>query len=152
MDSICDIVGACIALELLGVEAVYCSAVNVGSGTVNTEHGVMPVPAPATAELLIGRPVYARGPDVELTTPTGAAIATTLAADFGPMPPMAILSAGYGAGDKDFTEHANVLRAVIGATTQAAESTTVSVIEAMTPRPRCSAMPWSGCWPPARST
>jgi pyridinium-3,5-bisthiocarboxylic acid mononucleotide nickel chelatase len=130
VDSICDIVGACVALDLLGVEALYCSAVNVGSGTVNTEHGVMPVPTPATAELLIGRPVYSRGPAVELTTPTGAAIATTLAAGFGPMPPMSILSAGYGAGDKDFAEHANVLRATIGEATQAAESTTISVIEA----------------------
>jgi uncharacterized protein (TIGR00299 family) protein len=130
VDSICDIVGACIALELLGVESLYCSAVNVGSGTVNTEHGVMPVPAPATAELLIGRPVYSRGPALELTTPTGAAIAATLATSFGPMPPMTILSAGYGAGDKDFAEHANVLRATIGETTNASESTTISVIEA----------------------
>ena len=130
VDSICDIVGACIGFELLGVDALYCSAVNVGSGTVNTEHGVMPVPAPATAELLIGHPVYARGPAVELTTPTGAAIAATLATAFGPMPPMSILATGYGAGDKDFAEHANVLRATIGETTQAAEATTISVIEA----------------------
>jgi uncharacterized protein (TIGR00299 family) protein len=130
VDSICDIVGAAVALELLGVDALYCSPVNVGSGAVNTEHGVMPVPAPATAELLIGRPVYARGPAAELTTPTGAAIAATLATAFGPMPPMAILGTGYGAGDKDFPEHANVLRAIIGETTHAAESTTVSVIEA----------------------
>jgi len=130
VDSICDIVGACMALELLGVDSVYCSAVNVGSGTVNTEHGVMPVPAPATAELLAGYPVYSRGPAMELTTPTGAAIAATLAAGFGPMPPMSIQSTGYGAGDKDFTEHANVLRAIIGETTHAAESTTISVIEA----------------------
>jgi hypothetical protein len=130
VDSICDIVGACIALELLGIEALYCSAVNVGSGTVNTEHGVMPVPAPATAELLIGHPVYSRGPAMELTTPTGAAIAATLATAFGPMPPMAIVATGYGAGDKDFAEHANVLRALIGETTNAAESTTISVLEA----------------------
>jgi uncharacterized protein (TIGR00299 family) protein len=130
VDSICDIVGACVAFELLGVEGLYCSPVNVGSGTVNTEHGVMPIPTPATAELLTGHPVYSRGPAVELTTPTGAAIAVTLATAFGPMPPMTILSAGYGAGDKDFPEHANVLRAIIGETTQAVESTTVSVIEA----------------------
>jgi uncharacterized protein (TIGR00299 family) protein len=130
VDSICDIVGACIALELLAVEALYCSAVNVGSGTVNTEHGVMPVPAPATAELLIGHPVYSRGPAMELTTPTGAAIATTLATAFGPMSPMSIVATGYGAGDKDFAEHANVLRALIGETTNAAESTTISVLEA----------------------
>jgi uncharacterized protein (TIGR00299 family) protein len=130
VDSICDIVGACIALELLAVEALYCSAVNVGSGTVNTEHGVMPVPAPATAGLLIGHPVYSRGPAMELTTPTGAAIATTLATAFGPMPPMSIVATGYGAGDKDFAEHANVLRGLIGETTNAAESTTISVLEA----------------------
>jgi len=130
VDSICDIVGACLAFELLGVDAVYCSPVNVGSGTVNTEHGVMPVPAPATAELLAGRPVYSRGPAMELTTPTGAAIATTLAAGFGPMPPMSVIGAGYGAGEKDFTEHANVLRATIGESTQATEATTIAVIEA----------------------
>lgn len=130
VDSICDILGACIALELLGIDALYCSAINVGSGTVSTEHGVMPAPAPATAELLIGHPVYSRGPAMELTTPTGAAIATTLATAFGPMPPMSIVATGYGAGDKDFAEHANVLRVLIGETTNAAESTTISVLEA----------------------
>jgi len=83
MDSICDIVGACAAFDQLRIDAVYSSPLNVGSGTVKTEHGVLPVPAPATAELLKGRPVYSRGPNVELTTPTGAAIATTLAVEFG---------------------------------------------------------------------
>lgn len=130
VDSICDIVGACVALDLLDVDEVHVSPVNVGSGTVNTEHGVMPVPAPATAELLAGRPVYSRGPALELTTPTGAALATTLAASFGPMPPMTLLAAGYGAGDRDFPEHANVLRATIGERTGATESTTVTVLEA----------------------
>ncbi len=75
-DSIADIVGTCVAFELLAVESVACSAVNVGSGTVNTEHGVLPVPAPATARLLTGVPIYARGPQLELTTPTGAAEVT----------------------------------------------------------------------------
>ena len=88
VDSICDIVGACIGFDLLDIGAVYSSAVNVGSGTVKTEHGVLPVPAPATAELLTGKPIYARGPSLELTTPTGAAIASTLAIEFGPPPPM----------------------------------------------------------------
>src|SRR5947209_1040886 len=74
VDSICDIVGACAAFDLLDVGHLYCGPVNVGSGTVNTEHGVLPVPAPATAELLKGKPVYSRGPTMELTTPTGAAI------------------------------------------------------------------------------
>src|SRR6185312_4277693 len=116
VDSICDILGACTALDLLGVDELHCSAINVGSGTVNTEHGVLPVPAPATAELLTGKPIYSRGPAVELTTPTGAAMAATLAADFGPLPPMRIASTGYGAGDKDFAEHANVLRVLVGET------------------------------------
>jgi len=129
-DSISDIVGACLGLELLGVEAVYSSPLNVGSGTVATEHGVLPVPAPATAELLKGRPVYARGPSAELTTPTGAAIATTLAVEFGAMPAMQILATGYGAGSRDYPEHANVLRVIIGESSTASESTTVSVLEA----------------------
>ncbi|HEY6392332.1 MAG TPA: nickel pincer cofactor biosynthesis protein LarC [Bryobacteraceae bacterium] len=130
VDSICDIVGACAAFDLLNVDAIHSSPLNVGSGTVNTEHGILPVPAPATAELLTGKPIYARGPSVELTTPTGAAIAVTLAAGFGAMPAMIVTGAGYGAGDKDFKEHANVLRVLIGETSGAAESTTVDVLEA----------------------
>jgi uncharacterized protein (TIGR00299 family) protein len=129
-DSICDIVGACLGFELLGAAEIHCSSINTGSGTVNTEHGVLPVPAPATAALLTGCPVYSRGPAMELTTPTGAAIATALASGFGAMPPMRIVSAGYGAGDKDFTEHANVLRLLVGESNSASESTTVAVIEA----------------------
>jgi hypothetical protein len=130
VDSICDIVGACIGFDLLDVGAVYSSAVNVGSGTVKTEHGILPVPAPATSELLAGKPIYARGPSLELTTPTGAAIATTLAVEFGALPPMSVIASGYGAGDHDFPEHANVLRVLIGETSGAEESTTVTVMEA----------------------
>jgi pyridinium-3,5-bisthiocarboxylic acid mononucleotide nickel chelatase len=130
VDSISDIVGACYALELLGVQEVYCSPVNVGSGTVETEHGTLPVPAPATAELLVSRPVYSKGPDVELTTPTGAALATALASGFGSMPAMQIERTGFGAGTKDFPMQANVLRAVIGVRTAVPESTTVTVLEA----------------------
>jgi len=118
------------AFDLLNVDAIHSSPLNVGSGTVNTEHGILPIPAPATAELLTGKPIYARGPSVELTTPTGAAIAVTLAAEFGAMPAMTITGTGYGAGDKDFKEHANVLRVLIGETSGAAESTTVAVLEA----------------------
>jgi uncharacterized protein (TIGR00299 family) protein len=130
VDSICDIVGACAALDLLNVDALYSSPINVGSGTVNTEHGILPIPAPATAELLTGKPIYSRGPNMELTTPTGAAIAVTLAAEFGAMPAMTIAATGYGAGDKDFKEHANVLRVLIGESSGASESTTVAVLEA----------------------
>jgi hypothetical protein len=130
VDSIADICGAAVALELLGIDQVACSAINTGSGTVKTEHGILPVPAPATARLLEGKPIYARGPAVELATPTGAAIAATLAKSFGPPPAMRLLASGYGAGDKDFPEHANVLRVLVGETLAAPESTTVSVIEA----------------------
>jgi uncharacterized protein (TIGR00299 family) protein len=130
MDSIADIVGACVALELLGIDELRCSAINVGSGTVKTEHGVLPVPAPATAALLEGKPVYARGPEMELTTPTGAAIVATLAVGSGVMPAMRILSIGYGAGDRDFAEQPNVLRAMVGESGTAPEATLVSVIEA----------------------
>ncbi len=130
VDSIADIVGACLGFELLGVGAIYSSPLNLGSGTVKAEHGVMPVPAPATAALVAGKPVYSRGPAVELTTPTGAAVAVTLAQDFGVMPPMKIASVGYGAGDRDFTEQANVLRIFVGEASGAIEATTVAVIEA----------------------
>ena len=130
VDSIADIVGACVGFDLLGADEIHCSPVNAGSGTVETEHGTLPVPAPATAALLRGKPVYARGPAVELTTPTGAAVATTLAESFGPMPAMIIDRIGYGAGDKDFRQQANVLRILVGHSSGATEATTVCVIEA----------------------
>ena len=130
IDSICDIVGACVALDSLGVSEIHCSRINVGGGTVETEHGTLPVPAPATALLLQGRPVYSAGPQTELTTPTGAALLTTLAIGFGVMPPMKLKSQGFGAGDKDFPGQANVLRVLIGERTQALEATSVSIIEA----------------------
>jgi uncharacterized protein (TIGR00299 family) protein len=130
VDSICDIAGACAALDLLSVDEVHCSAINTGSGTVNTEHGVLPVPAPATARLLEGKPVYARGPEMELTTPTGAALVATLATRFGPLAPMRIRATGYGAGDREFTEHANVLRVILGESAAVPEASTVAVLEA----------------------
>lgn len=129
-DSIADIVGACVALDLLGVSNIVCSPINVGSGTVKTEHGVLPVPAPATASLLVNAPVYARGPAVELTTPTGAAVVSQLAESFGVMPSMKLVRTGYGAGGHDFKEHANVLRAVLGERTEAEEALNVAIIEA----------------------
>ncbi len=130
VDSICDIVGACLALHLLDVDHLHCSPINVGSGTVNTEHGILPVPAPATALLLRDRPIYSRGPAMELTTPTGAAFVTALAESFGPMPPLRIRSLGYGAGDRDFKENANVVRVMVGHPIAAPENTTVAVVEA----------------------
>jgi uncharacterized protein (TIGR00299 family) protein len=129
-DSIADIVGTAVALDLLGVETVACSALNVGSGTVKTEHGMLPVPAPATARLLVDAPVYSRGPAVELTTPTGAAVVATLARSFGPLPAMKIARIGFGAGGHDFPEQPNVLRVILGELTGAPEAVTVSIIEA----------------------
>lgn len=130
VDSICDIVGASLGFHLLGIDAVHCSPVNVGGGTVKADHGVMPVPTPATSLLLEGKPIYSRGPQVELTTPTGAAIAAAMAKSFGPIPAMNVKSTGFGAGDKDFEEQANLLRVLIGESSSASETTTVSVLEA----------------------
>ena len=129
-DSIADIVGACVAIDGLGIESLSCSPVNVGSGTVKTEHGILPVPAPATARLLVDAPVYSRGPAVELATPTGAAIVAALGQGFGVLPPMRITRTGYGAGTREFPEQPNVLRAILGEPTGATEAVTVSVIEA----------------------
>jgi uncharacterized protein (TIGR00299 family) protein len=129
-DSIADIVGTAVALDLLDVATVVCSPINVGSGTVNTEHGILPVPAPATALLLVGAPIYARGPALELTTPTGAAVAATLSASFGILPPMKLARTGYGAGGHDFTEHANVLRVLLGEPTGAEEALAIAIVEA----------------------
>lgn len=130
VDSICDIVGAAYGLDLLGVEAVYASPVNTGSGTIEADHGVMPVPTPATALLLAGKPAYARGPETELTTPTGAAILAGLGKGFGPMPPMEIERSGFGAGSKDFPMMANMVRVLIGRATSASEKVAVTMIEA----------------------
>jgi uncharacterized protein (TIGR00299 family) protein len=130
VDSICDIVGACVALDSLEIKDVRSSRINVGSGTVQTEHGVLPVPAPATAELLKNCPIYSSGPETELTTPTGAALVTTLASSFGAFPALRVLSQGFGAGDKDFAAQANVLRVLIGERLYAAEAASVSLIEA----------------------
>jgi pyridinium-3,5-bisthiocarboxylic acid mononucleotide nickel chelatase len=130
VDSISDIVGACVALESLGIDEVYASRINVGGGTINTEHGVLPVPAPATAELLKETPIYSAGPETELTTPTGAALLVTLAAGFGRLPAMRTTTQGFGAGDKDFTMQANVLRVLIGERSAATETAMVTVIEA----------------------
>ncbi len=134
VDSIVDIVGAAIGFDLLGIDEFYFSPLNVGAGTVRAAHGVLPVPAPATADLLRGAPVYSTGVELEMVTPTGAAIASTLAETFGPMPPMRIQAAGYGAGSADPPAQANVLRLLIGESSAAEADSepaqTVSVIEA----------------------
>lgn len=114
VDAIVDIVGAAIGFDTLGADRVVVSALPVGSGTVKCEHGVMPVPAPATAELLKGVPIAATEETGELLTPTGAAILTTIAESYGPMPAMRIVSQGFGAGTRDGATRPNVLRLLVG--------------------------------------
>jgi hypothetical protein len=114
VDAMVDIVCAAVGAESLAVEEWVCSPLNVGGGTVKCAHGTLPVPAPATLKLLHDAPVYSSGPQVELVTPTGAAIVKTLSDRFAPFPAMKIEKAGYGAGTRDFPEHPNLLRLTIG--------------------------------------
>jgi pyridinium-3,5-bisthiocarboxylic acid mononucleotide nickel chelatase len=113
-DAIVDIVGACVAFDYLGIDRFYCSPLVVGSGTVRCRHGVMPVPAPATAEMIKGIDIISTGIRKELLTPTGAAVLTTVAEGFGPMPDCRIASIGYGAGTHDFPDFPNVVRMFVG--------------------------------------
>jgi len=130
IDSIVDIVGTVMGLHLLGVQRILASPINVGAGFVRTTHGVLPVPAPATAELLKGIPTYARGNDGELTTPTGAALLATLAERFGPLPHMCVEHIGYGAGTKDLPQAPNLLRVFIGEDTSRGDADMITVLEA----------------------
>src|SRR5438874_3495111 len=114
VDAIVDIVGACIGFESLGIQKFACSPLNVGGGTAKMAHGVLPVPAPATAKLLVGKPTYSNGIQKELVTPTGAAIVATLCDSFGPQPPMSVSAIGYGAGSADLEGQPNVLRIMVG--------------------------------------
>ncbi len=134
IDAMVDIVCAAVGSEALGVDAIVCSALNVGGGTVKCAHGTFPVPAPATVEILQAVPVYSSGVQAELVTPTGAAIVKSLAARFSGFPEMKIEKSAYGAGSRDFPGHPNVVRLVLGevATTLAEKTTseTVTVLEA----------------------
>jgi pyridinium-3,5-bisthiocarboxylic acid mononucleotide nickel chelatase len=114
VDAMVDIVCAAVGAESLAIEQWICSPLNVGGGTVECAHGTLPVPAPATLKLLRDAAVYSSGPQVELVTPTGAAIVKTLSSRFAPFPAMKIEKAGYGAGSRDFPEHPNLLRLTIG--------------------------------------
>jgi len=137
VDAIIDIVGSCVGLELLEISELGCSALNVGSGRVQAAHGSLPVPAPATAELLKDIPIYSSGVEGELVTPTGAAIVSTLATSFGPLPPFKVERIGYGAGEKDTPGQPNLARLFVGESVDAVEAQPgaagdeiVSVIEA----------------------
>ena len=114
IDSIIDIVGAVFAIEWFKADRIVVSPINVGSGMVRTEHGVFPVPAPATVTLVKNAPVYSTGIQSELLTPTGALILTEFASAYGPVPPMTIAKVGYGAGDRDLKETPNVVRVLVG--------------------------------------
>jgi pyridinium-3,5-bisthiocarboxylic acid mononucleotide nickel chelatase len=116
IDSIADIVGTAIGLEALGIESVMASPVPTGHGSITIDHGRVSVPAPATAEILIGIPIAASNIEAELTTPTGAAILKSLASSFGPMPAMTIEAVGYGSGTMNLPGQPNVLRILLGET------------------------------------
>jgi len=138
VDSIVDIVGACIGLEALKIEKIISAPLHIGSGTFQCAHGTYPVPGPATAELLKGAPVYSKDIEGELVTPTGAAIVAMLAADYGNLPAMKIERVGYGAGTRSYQNFPNTLRVVIGETNGSADvpsasdttPATITVIEA----------------------
>lgn len=135
LDSIADILGAAVGLDLLGVDAFTSSSVPTGSGTVKCAHGVMPIPTPGTLELLKGVPLSKFTAKGELTTPTGAAILTTVVSGFTDTPPMTVQRVGVGAGTKDFLEHPNILRLLVGTAAAnpgglaAGVSDTVAVLE-----------------------
>ena len=113
LDALADVVGVCLLMHLLAPEKVYASSVHVGSGQVRCAHGILPVPAPATALLLAGVPIYGGAIQGELCTPTGAALLTHFVTKFGELPAMRLLKSGYGMGTKDFPA-ANCVRAMLG--------------------------------------
>lgn len=114
VDSIIDIVGASILINKLEIQKIKSSPVCVGTGKVHIDHGIYPIPAPATLEILKGVPLQQSNIKSELTTPTGAAIVSVLSEEFCTVPSMTVQSVGYGAGTKDFEKHPNVLRVIIG--------------------------------------
>lgn len=114
IDSLVDVIGSLLGCHLLGIQRVTASPVNLGSGMIHSSHGTLPAPGPAVAELARGVPVYSAGPQRELTTPTGIALLTTLAAEFGPLPLMRLSAIGYGAGTADPEGWPNALRVFLG--------------------------------------
>lgn len=129
IDSIVDIVGAAIGWDLLGADLVMSSPIPPGRGYVHIAHGICPIPTPGTAELLKGLPLADVPLDAELTTPTGAAIVQSFVDRFGPLPPMTIRQIGYGAGTKDFSERANILRLFVGELTESPDIDEVLLLE-----------------------
>ena len=130
IDSIADIVGACVAMELLGIEKIICSPIPLGSGSVTCEHGLLPVPPPATVELMIGAAIAPCDIKQEMTTPTAAAIFTALAGGYGTMPKMDVAAVGYGAGSRDAGPLPNLLRVYVGSESDDGDSDTVVELSA----------------------
>jgi len=137
VDAVVDIVGTCVAMELLEISELVCSPLNVGGGRIEAAHGTLPVPAPATLELLKDLPIYSSGVEGELVTPTGAVLVSTLASGCGPLPPMKVSRVGYGVGSKEFPHHPNLARLFLGERVEIPEGRVglpgeevVSVIEA----------------------
>ncbi len=131
VDSIADIVAVQHALHLLGIERCICSPLPTGHGMVRCEHGLMPIPAPATAKLLEGRPTYGGDVEGEMVTPTGAALMVQRVHTFGPQPPMAVRSIGYGAGTREYADRSNVVRVLVGDMDEMPAATeSVTVLEA----------------------
>ncbi len=128
LDSIVDIVGSVWGIRELGIEKIHVSKVNVGAGFVKCEHGILPIPAPATLSLMEGKPIYSSGVERELLTPTGAALLATLGSEFGSMPRINVERIGYGAG-RDDLPHPNLLRLVVGTSESTSGKETVAVIE-----------------------
>ena len=129
VDSIADIVGSAIGWDLLGVERIECSPIPTGHGFVKIAHGRVSIPAPATAELLKGIPIAPSDVECELTTPTGAAIVSTIVDQCGYLPPMSIETIGYGAGDKDLDTQGNILRLMVGEADEASVADQIWVLE-----------------------
>jgi pyridinium-3,5-bisthiocarboxylic acid mononucleotide nickel chelatase len=134
VDAMVDIICSAVGAEALAVDEIVCSPLNVGGGTVKCAHGILPVPVPATVELLKGAPVYSSGIQLELVTPTGAVIVKTLAKRFAPFPAMTIEKSGYGAGSRDVPGQANVVRLTIGESqpvfAQNTSQDTITILEA----------------------
>lgn len=130
LDALADVVGAAWGIRQLGLARIQVSPINLGSGFIQAAHGKMPVPAPGTAALLTGVPAYGSEIPVELTTPTGAAILTTLAATYGPMPAMTVRRVAYGAGHHDLKEQPNLLRLIIGELSGDLDRDQVTILEA----------------------
>jgi uncharacterized protein (TIGR00299 family) protein len=130
LDAIGDVCGVCIALESLDVEEVACSPLPLARGLTQAAHGVLPLPAPATLELMRGVPVQGRDVDAELVTPTGAALVTSLATSFAGMPEMTVAEVGYGAGARDLEAFPNLLRVLVGVPSPSIANGAVSLIEA----------------------